>query len=161
MYPWYFTAISTASVTSGGHQPPVGGAGVLQPPDLLIHGGVLVQYFLIPLVADQADIVPHGAQPPVGVVLPVEEPVLGAGGHHAVGLVGALGDQIVDEHPDVPLIPPEHQRLPPQNLQRRVHPGHKALGGGLLIPGGAVELPRPVQALDFFALQGGQQLGGV
>ena len=101
------------------------------------------------------------SRPLVGVVLPVEQAVLGAGGHHPVGLVGALGDQVVNEHPDVPLVPAEDQGLLALNFQRGVHAGNKALNGGLLIAGGAVELSRPVQAGDFFCLQGGLQLGGV
>ncbi len=91
----------------------------------------------------------------------LEEAVLRPGGHHPVGLVGALGHQVVDEHPDVPLFPAEDQRFPAQELQRGVDARHRALDGGLLIAGGAVELPRPVEAGDFFVLQGGQQLGGV
>ena len=104
---------------------------------------------------------PHGAQPPVGVVLPVEQAVLGAGGHHAVRLIGALGHQIVDEHPDVPLVPPQNEGLPVQKLQGGIHPGHEALDGGLLVAGGAVELPGPIEARHPLVLQGGEQLGGI
>ena len=91
----------------------------------------------------------------------MDEAVLRPGGHHPVGLVGTLGHQVIDEHPDVPVSPGEDEGLFPLQLQRRVDAGDEALGGGLLITGGAVELSRPVQAGDFFALQGGQQLGGV
>ena len=100
----------------------------------------------------QAQPVPDGGEALVGVVLAVEQAVLGAGGHHAVGLVGALGHQVVDEHPDVALVPAEDQGGLPQKLQRGVHPGHKPLDGGLLIAGGAVELPRPVQPGDVLYL---------
>ena len=102
-----------------------------------------------------------GGQALVGVVLAVDEPVLGAGGHHPVGLLGALGHQVVDEHPDVAVAAAEDQRLPPQQLQGGVDPGHKALGRRLLIARGAVELARPVEAGHRLALQGGQQLGGI
>ena len=63
----------------------------------------------------------------------MQQPVFAARGHDAVGLVGALGDEIVDEGADVAVRTPEHQRLAPEQLQRGVHARHKALHGRLLI----------------------------
>jgi hypothetical protein len=55
-------------------------------------------------VVDQAELAADAGQAQVGVVLAQLQPVLGARGEHAVGLAGALGDQIVDQHPGVGLI---------------------------------------------------------
>ena len=138
-----------------------GRASALQPLDLPVHRSVFGLHPLISLVADQTGGVTDRAQPLVGVVLPVEQPVLCPRGHHAVGFVGALGHQVVDQHPDVPLVPANDHRRPAQQLQGGVHPRHKALDSGLLIAGGAVELPRPVESGDPDVLQGGVELGGV
>ena len=48
-----------------------------------------------PLVVHQPGPAPQRGQPLVGVILPQQQPVLRPGGHHPVGLVGALGDQVV------------------------------------------------------------------
>ena len=61
-----------------------------------------------------------------------------------VGLIGARPrSQIVDEHPNVPLIRRRMRGSRPRKLQGGVHPSHEALVGGLLVTGGAVELPGP------------------
>ena len=110
---------------------------------------------------DQPQLIPDGGEPAVGVVLPAQKTVLRAGGHHAVGLIGTLGHQIVNEHPQIPLLPAQDEGGAAQQLESGVHPRRKSLGGGLFIPGGTVELPRAVEAGNCFALQGGQQLCGV
>ena len=102
-----------------------------------------------------------GRQPPVGVVLPQHQAVLAAGGHDAVGLLGALGDEVVDEGADVALGALEDEVPLAPELPRGVDPRREALDGGLLIAGGAVELPRPVEAGDLPVLQGGLQSLGV
>ena len=61
---------------------------MLQAADLPVHLAVFLLDGLVPCPAHQADLVADGAQPLVGIVLAVEEAVLGAGGHHPVGLVG-------------------------------------------------------------------------
>ena len=132
-----------------------------QAPDLPVHRRVFRLHGLMPLRGDETDAQADGRQPLVGVVLPVQQPVFRPGGHHPVGLVGALGHQIVDEGADIALAAAQDQGLPPLELQGGVDPGHKALDRRLLIAGGAVELPRAVEAGDLLALQGGQQLRGV
>ena len=88
----------------------------------------------------------------------MQQPVLAAGGHHAVGLVGSLGHQIVDQRPDVPVASSQDKGALPSQLPRRVDARDKALRRRLFISARTVELPRPVQAGDFFALQRGIQL---
>ena len=102
-----------------------------------------------------------GRQPPVGVVLPQHQAVLAAGGHDAVGLLGALGDEVVDEGADVALRALEDEVPLALEFPRGVDPRREALDGGLLIAGGAVELPRPVEAGDLPVLQRRLQSLGV
>ena len=134
---------------------------MLQPVDLLFDGGVLFLHRPEPFLRHQADLIAPPGEPLVGVVLPQHQPVLAAGGHDAVGLVGALRHQIVDEGADVALRPGEDKGAFPFQLSRGVDTGHKALNGGLLVSGGAVELPRAVQAGHLLCFQGGQQGQGV
>ena len=49
-------------------------------------------------------------EPQVGVVVAQQQPVLGARGEHAVGLVDALGHQVVDQHADVGLVASQDKR---------------------------------------------------
>ena len=121
-----------------------GDAGFLQAPDLPLHGGVFLLHLPQPLPGYQADAVSHGAQAAVGVVLPQQQPVFRPAGHHAIRLLGALGHQVVDEGADVAFAALQDQRLPAQQFQRRVDPGHKALDRRLLVPGRTVELPGTV-----------------
>ena len=134
---------------------------VLQPGRLPFDSGVFFLHRPEPLLRHQTDPGAVAGEPLVGVVLPVDEAVLRPGGHHAVGLLRALGHKVVDEHADVPVPPGEDEGFLPLDLQRGVDARHKALRRRLLIAGGAVELPRAVQAGDLFALQRGQQLRGV
>ena len=91
----------------------------------------------------------------------MQKPVFRARGHDAVGLVRALGDQIVDERADIAVRPLQDHRRLALELQRRVDARHEALHSGLLIARRAVELPRAVEAGDLFALERRQKLGRV
>ena len=88
-------------IQSGGR----GHAGVLQPAHLPVGGLIFGQRLFILLLGHQTQLIADGGQAAVGVILAVEQAVLRAGGHHAVGLVGALGHQVVHQHADVALIP--------------------------------------------------------
>ena len=71
--------------------------------------------------------------------------MLGPGGEHPVGLFGAAGHQIVDEDADVGVGSGEDERLPAQQDQGGIGPGHQALGGGFFIAAGAVDLASEMQ----------------
>ena len=135
----------------GGH------AGVFQPLDLLFDGDVLFLHRPEPFLRHQADLIAPPGEPLVGVVLPQHQTVLAAGGHDAVRLVGALRHQIVDQGTDVALRPGKDKGAFPFQLPGSVDTRHKALDGGLLVSGGAVELPRAVQPRHLFRFQRGQQ----
>ena len=91
-------------------------------------------------------------QPLVGIVGPQGQPVLGAGGEHAVGLGHAARHEVVDEHADIGLGAIEHDGGSPPPPTRGVDARHQTLGRGLLIAGRAVDLAgeiEPGDALDF------------
>ena len=59
-----------------------------------------------------------------------------------------LGRQVVDQHANVGLIAAQDQRRLALDIARGIDPGDQALGGGLLVPRRAIDLPAVVQALD-------------
>ena len=134
---------------------------MLEPFDLPRDGGVLFLHGGKTLVGDEANVVPELCEPPVGVVLPQEQAVFAAARHDAVGLVRTLGHKIVDECADVALRAGENKGRLPREPARGVHAGNKALYGGLLVTGRAVELPRAVQPRDGFRFQRRLERGGV
>ena len=68
------------------------------------------------------------------------QPILGAAGEHAIRLVDAPGDQVVDQDADVGLRAVEDQRRLALDRQGGVDAGDQSLGGGLLVAGRAVDL---------------------
>ena len=134
---------------------------MFQPLDFLFDGGVLLLHRPEPLLRHETDLIASPGQPLVGVVLPQHQPVFAAGSHDAVGLVGTLRHQIVDQGADVALRPGKDKGAFPFQLPGSVDTRHKALDRRLLIAGGAVELPCAVQSGHLLGLQGGQQGQGV
>ena len=135
--------------------------GLFQAGDLGVHLGVFLPHLPEPFLADEADAVSFFREADVRVVLPVEEAVFRPGGHHPVGFVGALGHQVVQQHADIALAAVDKEGFLALQLQGGVHAGDEALHRRLLIAGGAVELPRPVEAGHFFQLQGTPQFQGI
>src|SRR5690606_33814669 len=66
--------------------------------------------------------------------------VFGARGEHAIRLGRAVGDQVVDQHAQVGLVAPRRPRFQRAHGARGVDAGEQALGRGLLVTGGAVDL---------------------
>ena len=99
-------------------------------------------------VVDQADPPAQLGQAEVGVVVPEQQPVLGAAGEHPVRLVDPAGDQVVDQDADVGLRPVEDERARPRRRTGGVDPGDQALRGGLLVAGRAVDLAGEEEAGD-------------
>ena len=68
----------------------------LKPFYLALDLGVFFLYRVIALLRYKAYAQAYAAKAFIGIILPVQKPVFAARGHHAVGLVRALGDEIVD-----------------------------------------------------------------
>ena len=94
-----------------------------------------------------------GREPRIGIVLSQQYAVLGSRREHAVGFVHSLRYKIVDQHADVCLVALQHDRLLSLQAAVGVDARHKSLGGGLLIPGGAVYLTCKIQIVNEFGLQ--------
>ena len=89
----------------------------------------------------------------IRIVFAQQEPVFRPRGKHPVRLPGVLRDEVVDQHADIGLRAIQDQRRFPLDLQGRIDPGHDALGRGLFIPGGPVDLACMVQALHVFGFE--------
>ena len=87
--------------------------------------------------------------------------VFSAAGEHPVGLLRAQGRKVVYEHPDIRLVPAQHQPFASGALHRRVDPRHEPLGSCLLVAGTAVGLPRGKEPLQALGFQGGIEVQGV
>ena len=85
--------------------------------------------------------------------------MFGPGREQAIGFLDAFGHQVVDEDPDIRLVPSQNEGRLLHQGQGGVYPGHEPLGGRLFVAGGAVYLPGQVEAADPPALQGMGQLG--
>ena len=106
------------------------------------------------IVVDQADLAADRRQALVGVVAAQMQPMLGAAGEHAVRLGRRLGDQVVDQHADVRLVAPQDEiGYAAGGVSGGVDAGDEALGGGLFVAAGAVDLPGEEQAGDLLRLQ--------
>jgi hypothetical protein len=132
--------LATASAPGAGAHP-----AVAQPRLLALDGLALGLEAPPALLAHQAEPAAGLGQAQIGVVLAQQQPVLGAAGEHAVGLVGAAGDQVIDQHAEVGLVPARRPGLAPLHRQRRVGAGQQPLGGGLLVAGGAVDLAGEIE----------------
>ena len=97
----------------------------------------------------------------VGVVLTQKDAILGAGGEHAVRLVYALCDQIIDENAYISLVAVQDYGRVSSALAGRVDACHQSLSRCFLVARGAVYLSREVECFDFLRFQRVLELRGV
>ena len=90
--------------------------------------------------------------------MPQEKAVLRPRGEHPVGFVHALGDEVIDQHPDVRLVPPQDERLSAQRVESRVDTRHDALRGSLLVSRGTVDLTGTEEACHHLRLETEREL---
>jgi hypothetical protein len=69
-----------------------------------------------------------------------QQPMLGGGGEHAVGLAVLARDEVIDQHADVGLVAPQHEGRLAAHPTRGVHPGDQTLRSGLFISRRAADL---------------------
>nr|GFC33568.1 hypothetical protein [Tanacetum cinerariifolium] len=72
----------------------------------------------------------HGREAQVGIVLAQQDAVLGAAREHAVRLLGAFVDEVIDEHADVRLVALEREGGLVVGALVGVDARHEALAGG-------------------------------
>jgi hypothetical protein len=87
-----------------------------------------------------------GSEAAVGVVDAQVQAELGARGEHAVRLVGALGDEVVDEDAGVAFGAVHGEGRLAFEPERGVDAGHDSLAGRLFVAAGAVDLAGEVEA---------------
>ena len=93
-------------------------------------------------------------QTQIGVVLAQLQPVFGPRGEHPVGLGHAPRDQIVDQDAEIGFVAPGRPALLAACAPGGVDSGEQALGRGLLVSRGSVDLPGEEQSADHLGLQG-------
>ena len=93
--------------------------------------------------------------------------MLHPGREHAVGLGGSPAREVVHEHAEVARPPADdgrRERVHPEARERRrrgVGSSHQTLRRGLLVPGGAVDLPGEEQSADALRLERPSELARV
>ncbi len=97
----------------------------------------------------------------VGVVDAQVEAELGSRGEHAIRLVGALGDQVINEDRGVGLGAIEDERCVIAYFKSCVNARHQALAGGFFVAAGAVNLASQEEVGDLFGFEGAFEFGGV
>ena len=91
-----------------------------------------------------------GVQTQVGVAGAQEETALGAGGEHTIGFIGALGDKVINHHAEVGFVARKNEGSPTLLPECGVDPGVEALGGGLFVARGAIDLSSEVEVWDLW-----------
>ena len=130
-------------------------AGCLQPLQLGLLARAVTAEHRPPRIIDQPVFPADGGQPLIGVVLPQAQAVLAAARHHAVGVQHTLCHKVIDQRTKVACVPRQHQLFFAQRVAGGVQTGQQALRGGLLVAGGAVELPGTVDAAHDLTFQRG------
>ena len=90
--------------------------------DLVFNLLLLLEKCLILLLADKPCLVSLFGKSRVCVVLPEQQAVFGARGHHSVRLVSAFCDEIVDQRADIALRARKYQRILAAKRERGVKP---------------------------------------
>ena len=96
---------------------------------------------------------PEMGEPLGRVVVAEQQAVLGPRSEHPVRLVHSLGDQVVDQHADVRLVPAQDERGLIARVESRVDARHQPLGRSLLVARGTVELPGAEEPAHGLGLQ--------
>ena len=87
--------------------------------------------------------------------------MLGAGGEHAVGILDAFGDEVVDHDADEAVVAGEGDFGLVGGVAGGVNSGDDALSGGFFVTAGAVDLPGEEEAAEELGHQGRLELEGV
>ena len=122
------------------------GEGTAELADLL-YPLLLLHPPLVALLCGKAYVVTALGEACIGIVLAKQYSVLGTRGEHAVGLVHALRDKVVNEHAYVGLVAMQDELLLALEFQCRIDAGNKSLSCRLLVAGGAVDLSGKVEVL--------------
>ena len=88
------------------------------------------------------------SEPLICVILPKEYPVFSSRREHAVRLLGAFGDKVINQDADICLITFQCERLFVPRGTCCVDSRHDALGCGFFVAGGAIDLACKKEVVD-------------
>src|SRR5262245_57564934 len=134
---------------------------LLQQLRYLLQALLLGQVIRPRLIFDQSRAAAVRSESLVGVVNAQMQPELGARGEHAIGLVGSLADEVVNQNRGVSFGAVENQRRLALDLEPGIDAGHQSLAGGFFITRRAVDLSGKKQALDLLGLERPLELSGI
>ena len=97
------------------------------------------------IIIDQTELATYRGEALVCVVLTKQNAIFRTRGKHPVGILNALGYQVVDQHTDVGLGAGENQRLFLGKRQMRVDACHQSLTSGLLVSCGTINLTGEIE----------------
>ena len=100
-------------------------------------------------------------EPAVGVVDAQVQAEFGAAGEHTIGLVRALGNQVIDQDRGVGFRAVQNQWRLLFYLQCGVDAGHQALACSFFVAGGAVDLATKEQARDLAGFERAFEFRGI
>src|SRR5215471_12628736 len=85
------------------------------------------------VILNQAHITTDRRKPLIGVVDTKVQAKLSPRSEHAIGLVGAFGDKVIDQDSSVPLRPRDNHRRPLRKPACGIHASYNPLAARLLI----------------------------
>ena len=92
-------------------------------------------------------------QPQIGIVLPEQEAVFAARGHHAIRFRRSLGHKIINQRADIGFAAVQHHAFAAQQLTGGIDSRHQPLRSRLFITGTAVKLACSVKPRHRLTLQ--------
>ena len=119
-----------------------------------------------PLSADKPRLNPEGGQPLISIVRPQRQTIFSARGEHPIGFRDPASDEVIDHHADIALRAVNRKNaLARRNIigraprtgraraPRCISARDQALGAGLFIAGGAVDLPGEEKPAELFGFK--------
>jgi hypothetical protein len=85
--------------------------------------------------------------------MPKLQSVLGTAREHAIRLVRSFSNEIINKHAHVGFIPAKYEGWLILGPEACVGAGNKALSGGLLVAGGAINLPGKIKTTYIFGFE--------
>lgn len=128
--------------------------GLLCEGDELVTGGPFFLQEAEAVVIGQSERVGAFGESHIGIVLPEQDTVFGAGGKHAVGFIDAFGDEVIDKDADVSFVSSEDKGCSSVAEDMGIDTGHDTLSGGFFVSGGAIDLSGEEQGLHLFECEG-------
>ena len=92
-------------------------------------------------------------KPEVGIILTKENPIFRTGGKHPIRFIDTFINKVINENPDVRLIPSQNQRFLFHEEQMSIDSGNDSLCCGLFIPGGSIHLASQEKIRHHFRTQ--------